>query len=408
MKVLQLCKKFPYPLKDGESIASTYLAKALNELGCEVTLLSMNTSKHRANLADLPGDFDHYAAIHAVDVDNRLRPLDALVNLCFSDESYHVNRFVNPDFAQKLTELLQTGHFDIVHLETLFLTPYVPLIRAHSEARIVMRSHNVEHSIWERVAVNSSPLKRWYLEKITPRLRDFEVRHLNDYDLFAAISKGDLDRFQTLGLQIPALVAPIGLDCRDYQPDYEAYGRPVQLSFIGSLDWMPNIEGLEWFLEEVWTPLIAPRYPELRFHIAGRNTPAALLKLNLPGVTVHGEVSSARAFLNAYPITIAPLLSGGGMRAKILEGMALGRVVIATSVGMEGIDVTDGRQALIADTPEAWLHTIDWCMQQGAGLQEMGQCAAAFCRSHYDNRAVATRLVDAYKMLMTEEGVEVG
>lgn len=405
MKVLQLCKKFPYPLKDGESIATTYLAKALNDLGCEVTLLAMNTSKHRADLTRLPHDFDHYTALHAVEVDNHLRPVEALTNLLFSKESYHVNRFDNPEYARKLVELLESNAFDIVHLETLFLTPYIPLIRQHSNARIVMRSHNVEHSIWERVAINSHPLKRWYLNQITPRLRQFEIDHLNDYDLLAGITLRDVQQFKAMGLQIPAIVTPIGLDCSDYEPDYTAYKLPVSLSFIGSLDWMPNTEGLEWFIENVWIPLVIPEFPNLTFHIAGRNTPAKMLRMKVPGITVHGEVPSARAFLNAYPVTIAPLLSGGGMRAKILEGMALGRVVISSTVGMEGIEVTPGQEALIADTPEAWLNAIRWCCTPNTPLQDMGQRAATFCRDNYDNRMVAGRLLEAYQDLVVGESV---
>jgi polysaccharide biosynthesis protein PslH len=402
MKILQLCKKFPYPLKDGESIATTYLAKALHELGAEVTLLAMNTSKHRADLSELPEEtFSHYQAIHAIEVDNHIRPLDALYNLLLSDESFHVNRFVNDDFAARLEQLLRADNFDVVHMETLFLTPYIPLIRRCSKAKIAMRSHNVEHRIWERVAINSNPLKRWYLQQITPRLKAFEAQHLNDYDLFSAITKGDLNDFRQLGLRVPATVTPIGLDCSDYVPDYSAYQQqPLSISFIGSLDWMPNQEGLEWFLDEVWQPLLLKEMPELTFHIAGRNTPSKILNLKIPGVTIHGEVPSARCFLNKYPITIAPLLSGGGMRAKILEGMALGRVVISTDVGMEGIEAEHGRAALLANTPEQWLEALRWCHQNRLQLQTVGEQAAILCNDYYDNRMVAARLMETYREML--------
>jgi glycosyltransferase involved in cell wall biosynthesis len=186
-------------------------------------------------------------------------------------------------------------------------------------------------------------------------------------------------------------------------PDYKAYQQPLSISFIGSLDWMPNIEGLEWFLETIWQPLILPSFPDLTFHIAGRNTPAKMLRLKIPGVVVHGEVASARAFLNAYPVTIAPLLSGGGMRAKILEGLALGRVVISTTVGMEGIDVVDGREAMIADSPKDWLSAIRLCHEKGSQLQEMGQRAAAFCRENYDNLEVGRHLLASYQELLPED-----
>ena len=400
MKILQLCKKFPFPLKDGESIATTYLAKALHELGNEVTLLAMNTSKHRTDLATLPETFNHYKQVVAIDVDNHMRPLEALQNLLFSNESYHVNRFINTRYAQALQQLLLDETFDIVHMETLFLSPYIPLIRQYSNAKIVMRSHNVEHRIWERVAVNSHFLKRWYLNKITPRLKSFEIQHLNDYDLFSAITKGDLHDFKQLGLKIPATITPIGLDCSEYTPDYSAFQQPLSLSFIGSLDWMPNVEGLMWFLEEIWQPLLLPEMPQLTFHIAGRNTPEKIRNLKIQGVTVHGEVPSARCFLNQYPVTIAPLLSGGGMRAKILEGMALGRVVVSTAVGMEGIDAEHQREALIANTPTEWLEAIRWCQQHQHQLQFMGEQAAVLCQETYDNLKAGRRLLKAYQMVL--------
>ena len=142
MKILQLSKKFPYPLKDGEAIAVTYLARAFADLGSEVTLLSMNTSKHWFDMGELPHDFDHYTAIHTAYVDNRIRPLPALRNL-FSQKSYHIERFEEEAFAQQLQLLLQQEHFDVVQLESVYLAPYISIIRQYSSASVVLRAHNV-------------------------------------------------------------------------------------------------------------------------------------------------------------------------------------------------------------------------------------------------------------------------
>ena len=100
MKILQLCKKFPYPLKDGESIAVTYLSKALNKQGCEVTLLSMNTSKHHCNIEELPASYNQFKEIHVIDVDNSIKIAEAFLNL-FTKKSYHVSRFISKDFEEK-------------------------------------------------------------------------------------------------------------------------------------------------------------------------------------------------------------------------------------------------------------------------------------------------------------------
>jgi len=404
MKILQICNKFPYPLKDGAAIAITYLAKAFNELGHEVTLLSMNTSKHWFDTESLPHDFDHYEALHTVYIDNRIRPFPALWNL-FSEKSYHIERFEDAVFEDKLREILQSSWFDVVQLESVYLAPYIPVIRRHSSAIIALRAHNVEYEIWERVASNAHPMKRWYLKKITPRLKQYEMERLNQYDLLVGITERDVEHFKRLGLQKPAVVSPIGLDCRDYTADDSCFKRPLSLSFIGSLDWMPNQDGLKWFLEEVWEPLLAPHFPEMTFHIAGRTAPAWLRNLRKERVVFHGEVNSAADFLNQHAIMVVPLLSGGGMRAKILEGMAVGKVVLSTRIGMEGIAAQNRRECLLADTPEDFLSAIRWCVERGPDLVNIGHRAQVFCAEHFDNVQVAKRLLETYQSMVNERPV---
>lgn len=395
MRILQLTHKFPYPLKDGGAIAVTYLAKAYAALGHEVTLLSMNTSKHWFDVETLPPDFNHYRHIHTVYVENHIRPVPALRNLLFSRKSYHVKRFENEDFAQKLAELLQNESYDVVQLESIFLAPYLPVIRQYApQAKAVLRAHNVEHEIWERVADNAHLLKKWYLNRITPRLKKYELEQINQCDLVVGITRRDVERFQQMGLTRPATVCPIGLDCRDYQPDPSSFQRPLSLSFIGSLDWMPNQEGLRWFLDQVWLPLLAPRFPELSFHIAGRTAPAWIRELQLERVFFHGEVPSAPDFINQHSVMAVPLLSGGGMRAKILEGMAVGKVVLSTSLGMEGIDARHQHDCLLADTPEAWQQAIQYCYDAGPDLAQVGAHAREFCEQEFDNERLARRLVE--------------
>src|SRR5690606_26903354 len=139
MKILMLCKKFPYPMKDGESIAVSNLARELRALGCEITLLSLNTSKHYTDTQALPAEYDFFTRIETVDIDNAIHPWKALVSM-LTGESYHVRRFRSDAFRDKLVELLQGEAYDIVQLETLYMAPYVETIRRHSRARIVMRA----------------------------------------------------------------------------------------------------------------------------------------------------------------------------------------------------------------------------------------------------------------------------
>ena len=152
MKILQVSKKFPIPSLDGETIAIIEMGKALIDEGCEVSLLTMNTTRHYKNFTlDQIKELHHYKEIATVVVDNDIKIINAFTNL-FSDQSYHISRFISTEFETKLIELLKANQYDIVQLETLYLAPYVDAIKKHSEALVVMRAHNIEHEIWDRIS----------------------------------------------------------------------------------------------------------------------------------------------------------------------------------------------------------------------------------------------------------------
>ncbi len=401
MKILQLCKKFPYPLKDGESIAVTYLSRALHKLGAKLTLLAMDTTKHPVNPEGWPNDFNHYEAIHLVKIDNSIKYKDALLNL-FSEDSYHVSRFISRGYSLRLIQLLQEEEYDIIQLETLYLAPYIPTIKKYAKGMVVMRAHNIEFEIWDRIAQHTSFLpKKWYLHHLTQKLRNFELAQFPNYDLLIAITERDLQKYRALGYSNPAHVTPIGLNIANYMADDGGFYKNLEMSFIGSLDWMPNIEGLIWFLDAVW-PILNERFPHLKLNIAGRNTPPWLFEKTFPNVQIHGEVPDAIEFINRYPIMIVPLLAGSGMRAKILEGMALGKVVISTSIGAEGIDATHGDQILIADSPEDFEAAIEDCFGRGKNLVRMGQKAQVFVSDRYDNYNIARSLLNLYQEMLVK------
>ncbi len=395
MKILQLCRKFPYPLKDGESIAVTYLAKGYHELGAELTLLSFNTIKHFYKVEDLPRTFNHYKAIQTVYLNNHPEPIGAFFNL-FSNKSYHISRFTTKAFYQKLANLLHQETFDIIQMESVYFAPYIPLIRELSAAKIVMRAHNVEFEIWERVANNTTFLpKKWYLNHLVKKLKRFEIAQLQNYDLLLAMTEKDLTYFKKLGYKNRSLVTPIGLELMDYPSFVPNYEVPA-ISFIGSLDWMPNQEGLSWFLDQVWANL-RMEFPTLELHIAGRNTPDWMFTKAGNGVVVHGEVSNAQAFLKRYPMTIVPLFSGSGMRVKILEGMAMARIVISTTLGIEGIPAKSGKSVLIADDEEAFIKKIRYTINNKSKALRIMQTARTFIAQHYDNKMIAKNVLTTFR-----------
>jgi len=401
MRILQVCKKFPYPLKDGESIAINNLSKSLNDLGADMTLLAMNTTKHYFDLKGQNNPFDHYQEIITVDIDNTIKLKDAFLNL-FSRQSFHISRFVSRDFEKALIRLLKRSSFDVIQLETLYLAPYIPLIRKYSDARISMRAHNVESEIWTRITNNTSSFpKKIYLKYLSDKLHRFECRMLHHYDILMPITSRDLGIFRQMGFKGNAVVVPIGLDSTEYKADYDSFRKKLSISFIGSLDWMPNIEGLRWFLKNVWGK-IQKELPGIQLHIAGRNTPDWLKNIKKKNIVVHGEVEDAAAFINEHSIMVVPLLSGSGMRAKILEGMALGKVVLTTRIGLEGIDATDKQEILIGDDVRDMVKAVKWCSKQNGRLEMVGRRACDFVQSNYDSMEIARKVYKAYSSTTVE------
>ncbi len=396
MHILQLCKKFPYPLKDGEAIAVTYLSRAFNALGCKVSLLAMNTSKHFTDVNSIPESFSHYKEIRCTYLDNEVTGIGAFKNL-FSSKSFHLTRFYSKEFEDELISMLKANTYDIIQIESLYLAQYIDVIRAHSKGLVVMRAHNVEHEIWDRITMNTQSLpKRLYLKYLTRKLKVAEREYLQDYDYLVAISARDLKQFRTMGYKNGATVAPIGIKIEDYKPlGYQQYNMEMNPCFIGSLDWIPNIEGLEWFLDKVW-PDVAKENKDLFFHIAGRN---AIKPVNYQreNTVFHGEVDCARSWLSNYNIMIVPLLSGSGMRAKIIEAMALGMVVITTTIGLEGIPAEDGEHILIADNPEDFNRVFTYLRNHPEQIGRIGKNARNYAETNYNNILIASRLLDNYR-----------
>lgn len=396
MKILQLTKHFPYPTKDGYTVAVTCLAKALNQLDCEVTLLSMNTTKHWFELKKLPPEFNHYHQIHTVRIENRITPWGALFNL-FSKTSYILSRFISEDFSKKLKAILENQDFEIILLESVQLAPYIPIIRQHSKAKICMRAHNVEFEIWERqLTQTKSILKKSYLKSQIQSFKKFEIEQLKNYDFLAAITDKDLEYFEKLGFKNTGVSIPVGIDSTDYLPNFLTFTKKPSFGFIGSMDWMPNQVGIRWFLDEVWGRFIQD-FGDSKLEIAGRHMPSDIASTTLNGVKILGEVESAKAFINQHSVMIAPLFSGSGIRVKILEGMALGRVVISTTIGMEGIDAEHRKEILVADSVEDFLKEMQFCMEQPEEMLQIGKNAQKFIQNQFDNLKIGSRLKDVFE-----------
>lgn len=392
-----------YPPLDGESVGIYTYTRAFAQLGHRVTVLAMNTPKHSFEVADIPPAELALASYETVFVNTNIRPFKALLNL-FGKGSYNVERFMSKAFAQRLVQYLQTYSFDLIELESSYLIPYTPIIRQYSQAPIVVRLQNAEHVIWQRLADEERFLpKRLYLQLLAQRMKQFELTLHQHCDAMLPVSPVDEAFFRDVAnADKPLFLLPFTLNtllypCHIAPTDNEF----PSLFFLGALDWAANVQGLFWLLDGAWQTL-HQQHPELRFYIAGRKMTSHIQQrlVVYPNVVAVGEVPDAAQFMLSKGIMLVPLLAGSGMRVKIVEGMAVGKPIVATSIAAEGINYTDNENILIADTIEDHIAAINRCIADRNYAENIGKKAREFAETEHDVMHITRRLVTFYEELI--------
>ena len=377
-------------------MAMNSIITGLLEAGHQVKILAVNNEKYNVKESDIPEEYKQKTGIELIDVDLSVKPLNAFLNL-FTRKSYHVERFISEEFKARLAEVLKKEQFDVVQLEVLFMAPYVETIREHSKAMIVLRAHNVEHKIWERIAKETkSPFKRWYINHLAKTLKEFELNALETVDGVAAITRKDAAFFRKYCSK-PVIDIPYGVYPEQFTPKYEIEGKP-SFYHIGSMNWIPNEEGIRWFIDEV-LPKTVEKVPDFVYHLAGRSMPEWLTTLKNPHVNVIGEVPDAKDFVTSHDVAIVPLLSGSGIRIKIIESMALGKTVITTRVGAEGILYDEEVNIIIAENKAKMVEAIRSLNENPETAVRIGQAARKLVEETYDNRKIIARLLMFYEQI---------
>lgn len=392
MNILQVTKKFPFPEKDGESIAICNLSRGLTNNGASVFLLAMNTSKHFYEYLETPLSLKHYTNVTAVPVRNSFNPISFLKSI-FSSTPYHVIRIKEPKFESKLIEIIQTQKIDIVQLESIYLADYIPIIKKYTKAKIAIRNHNVETLVWERLAKQTkNTFRKIFFFYLARKIKKYETAQLNQCDFLIPISKIDDTIFKSWGFSGKSLSIPVGLNINDYCQPSESN---LSISFVGALDWLPNLHGLEWFLHEVWIKFKLYNFTTL--HVAGRNMSEKLRNSLIPGVTFYGEIENAKEFMGKHQIMVVPLFSGSGMRIKILEAMALNKVVISTTLGSEGIDSQNETNIILADSPTEFYNQIAFLLKNQDFISAIGKSARELVKQNYEVNKLGLKLFTFFK-----------
>ena len=398
MKALILTNRVPFPPNSGYPIVVYNTIKGLLKLNVEISLFSLNVSKHKVDVDDIYDPIFEQINFYSSAVDTEVNIWGAFFNI-FSNQSYNVSRFYDDDAARLLENVLREKEFDIIQFEGLFVVPYLGLVKQNSKAKLIYRAHHIEFDVWERLAAREQfTPRRKYLEFLSRRLKIYEKEQINRFHQVFAISHHDRQSILQFGCQTRLDVFPVAVDFTNYQVDLSKTSFPT-LFHLGAMDWRPNKEGLEWFLDEIW-PDIEKLSSELRFYIAGKNMQKQFFDYDSENLIVEGEVFDAVEFMNSKAIMIVPLLSGSGMRVKIIEGMAMQKCIIATSMAAEGINCEHGKDILIANTPDEFYRSILQCITQPQRWKEIGENARKTVERDHNINTNAERMLAIYNVLI--------
>lgn len=399
MRILFICNKLPYPPVEGSPIAMNALISGLLEQDHELKVLAVESSKFNFDSQKIPGEYIRRTRLESVYLDLDIKPLALLKDLV-KGQSYHVSRFYSPAFEQKLRTVLETSTFDIIQLETLYMGPYIPVIRELSKAKIILRAHNIEHLIWFHLARESyNPFRKFLLHKLSDTLRTYEEKIREKVDGIACISPNDAQYYRSLSGESPVELIPFGIEDQTGYQNQNGLA-PLSLFHIGSMNWIPNEQGIKWFLKEVW-PEIHQRYPDLCLNLAGRQMPNWLKFHSQEGVFIAGEVPDAWEFMAQNRIMVVPLFSGSGIRIKIIQGMLAGKAIVTTQTGASGIAFRNGVHLMIADDRESFVKALINLIENPALCQTMGKQAQQLAVTDHNNPRIIEKLTQFYQRLLS-------
>ncbi|MBK8845384.1 MAG: glycosyltransferase family 4 protein [Bacteroidetes bacterium] len=401
MKVLQLCLRIPFQQTDGGNIAMYNIADSLVDAGCTVKMLAFNTKKHFLKENEIDADKKKRFQLQWVYLNADVTAMGVVKNF-FTNESYHISRFHTAEMETVLRELLINETFDIIQFESLFMAPYLAVARKYSSAKCVLHAHNVETIIWQRLAAGEKNfLKRKYLGYLTAKLDQYEKKMLQQFDAIAALTPEDKKLMQLMGSTLPIQSFPIGIDTGRYKQEL-TFNTKIKLFHLGSMNWLPNVEAIQWFADSILQPLVQT-LPNIEVHLAGRHMPVAFFNLHdNTSCFVYGGIDNPLEFVHDKQIMIVPLLSGGGMRVKIIEGMAAGKIIVSTTVGAEGTGTVDGKDILIADTPSAFIEKIKLAVTDKNLMLRISENAIFTAREKFDNKVIAKNICEFYSSLITK------
>jgi glycosyltransferase involved in cell wall biosynthesis len=389
------------PVDTGGKIRSYNLLRFLaQDKDHEVTLLSYYGGRrdpdYEASLVkEIPGSQTIYTA--APDSNAIQRAVDYLCRLP-RRAPYAVSKFTHPAVQTTVARWLSSGRFDAAVCDFLSASSNFP---ARLPMPCVLFQHNVESSLWQRMAaMESNPIKKLSFAIESAKMTRYERATLGRFHHIIAVSEHDRQQMLQMNPACQITVVPTGVDTRKFNVAPASSARPPRVVFTGSMDWEPNIDAVDYFCSQIW-PRIRSEFPDAIFQIVGRNPHAKVQRLASESVQVTGTVPSVAEYLEKASVVIVPLRIGGGTRLKIFEAMAMGKALVSTSIGAEGLEVESGRDLLLADSASSFADAVILLLRDAAIRRRLEQAAVRLA-AQYDWSRVVKQFAEVLSKVLSK------
>ena len=394
MRILWLKSDLLLPLDKGGRLRTWHLMRHLARRH-DITYLSFSDRGQDRNVAGMREVATRVVTVPRSDPTKRslLFYMDAARYLA-DPLPYAVAKYRSAAYKVQVQSLLRENRFDLLVCD--FLVPAVNLPKALPCPAVIF-THNVESEIWRRHAETKATVAaRWLYRMQHKRMLRFEEETLMRFDGILAVSDADRETFVRLYPSVstkPTWVVRTGVDTEYFVPSRTEPSEP-RLVFTGSMDWLPNEDAMTYFCHDV-LPLIQQQEPRVRLSIVGRAPTPAVRALASNVVDVTGTVDDVRPHMEKASVYIVPLRIGGGTRLKIFEAMSMGKAVVSTTIGAEGLPIVDGTHAIVADEPRAFASAVLSLLRDRARRKALEHAARSLVVEHYDWSAVAGELEEA-------------
>jgi sugar transferase (PEP-CTERM/EpsH1 system associated) len=400
MKILFITDLLPYPPISGDRIRVYNIIRRLARQH-RVWLFSMFSPEGTTGVTHME---EFCERVEAIDIprQNPVFHLPGLMRFAFTGRPLGLKFFESEIQKNKIRELTKEEQFDIVNIEPSHMALYRESLTPNLHTKQVLGFHNIAFLQYERLYhFETTTIRKFraWLHKV--EMRHWEASYAKHFDRCTVVSEIERDLLLASNPHLVVNVIPNGVDTKIYRPLSAPDRSAPDILFIGSMDCVPVQDAAYYFTKEI-LPRIQVEISEIELWLVGKNPSPDLMQLNSAHVHVTGRVDDILPYYQRCAVCVVPLRAGGGTRLKILEAMALGRPVVSTTIGCEGLEVVDGEHLLIADTPEQFSEKTVRLLRDRQLYQYISSNGRRLVEVHYGWDKIADQLMGVYVEMVAE------